>query len=59
MKAVHIIILIVGVFLTFATESENATTNLIGLLLIAYKCNRFNLFGYGRNNSCTIVANEQ
>ena len=59
MKAVNIAILIVGIILTFATESESATINIIGLALIIYECEKLNLFNNGRNNSGTIVAKEQ
>ena len=47
MKALNIIILIVGIILVFATESESATTNIIGLALVVYECDKLNLFGYG------------
>ena len=43
MKVVHIIILIVGIILTFATESESATANIIGLLMVVYECEKLNL----------------
>ena len=59
MKAVHILILIVGIILTFATESESATINIIGLLMVVYECEKFNLFNNGGNNSGTIVSREQ
>lgn len=59
MKAVHIAILIVGIILTFATESESATTNIIGLLLVVYECEKLNLFSYGRSDKNTDVAKEQ
>lgn len=49
MKALNIILLIVGIVLLLATESENATTNIIGLMLVVYECNKLNLFGYGSN----------
>lgn len=59
MKAVHIAILIVGIILTFATESESATINIIGLLLVVYECEKLNLFSYGRSDKNTDVAKEQ
>lgn len=49
MKALNIILLIVGIVLLLATESENATTNIIGLVLVVYECDKLNLFGYGGN----------
>ena len=45
MKALNIILLIVGIVLLLATESENATTNIIGLVLVVYECNKLNLLG--------------
>lgn len=59
MKAVHIAVLIVGVILTFATESESATANIIGLLLVVYECNKLDLFSYGRSDKYSNVPNEQ
>ena len=59
MKALHIAILIVGIILTFATESESETTNIIGLLLVVYECEKLNLFSYGRSDKNTDVAKEQ
>lgn len=47
MKAVHFILLVVGIVLLLATETENATTNIIGLLLVVYECNKFDLFNNG------------
>lgn len=47
MKAIHIIILIIGILLMLGTESESATTNIIGLMLVVYECNKLNLFDYG------------
>lgn len=45
MKAIHIIILIIGILLMLGTESESATTNIIGLLLVVYECEKLNLLG--------------
>ena len=44
MKVVHITILIVGIILTFATESKQAETNIIGLMLVVCECNKLNIF---------------
>lgn len=59
MKAIHIIILIIGILLMLGTESESATTNIIGLLLVVYECEKLNLFSYGRSDKNTDVAKEQ
>lgn len=59
MKAINIIILFVGIILTFATESESATTNIVGFLLVVYECYKLNLFNNGGNDSGVIVAKEQ
>lgn len=44
---INISLLMLGVILLLATESENATTNFIGLMLVVYECDRLNLFNYG------------
>ena len=59
MKAINIIILVVGIILTFATESESATANIIGLLMVVYECEKLNLFSYGRSDKNTNVVKEQ
>ena len=56
MKVFHFIALMVGIVLLLATESENAITNIIGLLLVVYECYYFNLFNDGRNDKRTNVA---
>lgn len=43
MKAVYIIILVAGVVLTLGTESLNAATNIVGLAMCAYSCDKLNL----------------
>ena len=44
MKAIYFIILLVGIVLTFGTESLNALPNITGLCMVAYSCNKLNLF---------------
>lgn len=44
MKAVYLIILMVGVVLTFGTESLDMMSNLTGLCMVAYSCDKLNLF---------------
>lgn len=46
----NVVLLIVGIVLLLATESENATTNIIGLVLVVYECNKLSLFDYGSKN---------
>lgn len=48
MKAVHITALIIGVLLMLGTESEYATTNLVGLVLVTYECYKLKLFSDGK-----------
>lgn len=44
MKALHITGLVVGVFLLLGTESMDAMTNILGLLLVVYGCEKLNLW---------------
>lgn len=44
MKAIYFIILLVGVVLTFGTESLDNMSNLAGLCMVAYSCDKLNLF---------------
>ncbi len=55
----NVVLLFLGVVFLFCTESVNGATNIIGLCLVAYECNKLNLFSYGRSDKHTIVAKEQ
>lgn len=44
MKAIYFIILLVGVVLTFGTESLDNMSNLTGLCMVAYSCDKLDLF---------------
>ena len=44
MKAIYLIVLMVGIVLTFGTESLNALANITGLCMVAYSCDKLNLF---------------
>ena len=44
MKAIYFIILLVGVVLTLGTESLNAASNIIGLMMSVYACDKLELF---------------
>ena len=44
MKAIYFIILLVGVVLTFGTESLNAFANITGLCMVVYSCDKLDLF---------------
>ena len=44
MKAIYFIILLVGVVLTFGTESLEHMSKLTVLCMVAYSCDKLNLF---------------
>jgi hypothetical protein len=44
MKAIYFIILLVGVVLTFGTESLDNMSNVVGMCFITYSCSKLNLF---------------
>lgn len=44
MKAVYLIILMVGIVLAFGTESLDMMSNLTGLCMMVYACEKLNLF---------------
>ena len=44
MKAMYFIILFAGIVLTLGTESLNAASNIIGLMMSVYACEKLELF---------------
>lgn len=44
MKAMYFIILLVGIVLSLGTESLNAASNIIGLMMSVYACDKLELF---------------
>lgn len=44
MKAMYFIILLVGIVLALGTESLNAASNIIGLMMSVYACDKLELF---------------
>lgn len=44
MKTIYLIILIVGVVLTFGTESLNAWPNIAGVCMCVYSLDKLNIF---------------
>lgn len=44
MKVFYFLLLMVGIVLTLGTESLNAVTNIIGLMMSVYACGKLNLF---------------
>ena len=44
MKAIYLIVLMVGIVLALGTESLNAASNIIGLMMSVYACDKLNLF---------------
>ena len=44
MKAIYLILLVVGLVLALGTESLNATSNILGVALAFFSCDKLNLF---------------